>query len=831
MFVNNITMNMEVVKRDGSREPVLFDKITARIKNLCREDELKSIDPTLIAQKAISALYNGITTEELDNVSARICHALILVHPLYTVIGGRICASNLHKKTSESLLAVAMKLYNNVDKHGLHYPLVSKEYYNVIMDIGKQFESLIDYELDFNYDYFGFKTLERSYLLKVNGVIVERPQQLIMRVAVGIHGYDIESVKRTYEYMSQGLFTHATPTLFNAGTPKPQMSSCYLIGTEDSLQGIYKTISDCAQISKWAGGIGVHISNVRAGKSVIRGTNGLSDGIIPMLKVYNETARYVNQGGKRNGSIAAYLEPWHADVMEFLELKKNNGSETERTRDLFLALWIPDLFMKRLIRDFEELKYEANNNIKRAFKDVPDDCKWSLMCPDECPGLPDVYGAKFEEKYMQYEREKRYRRQVRAHEVWDKIMESQIETGVPYIGFKDHVNNKSNQQNIGTIKSSNLCIEIAQFSDHKETAVCNLASIAFNKFVENGVYNFDKLVEVTKQIVRNLNKIIDINYYPTPETKTSNLRHRPMGIGCQGLADVFIMMKLPFESDAARQLNRDIAETVYFAALTASCEIAKVDGPYPSYHENGGCPASHGVLQFDMWKVTPSNRWDWTGLKSNIKLFGLRNSLTTAYMPTASTSNILGNTECFEPITSNIYVKRTLAGKFLMVNRYLVDDLIKLKLWNTKMKDKIMYYGGSIQKIDEIPNNIKELYKTIFEVKQRAVIDHAADRGPFIDQSQSMNIYMDKPDSARLTSMLIYGWQRGLKTGSYYLRSKPATEAVKFGVDIDTSKELDMKDMKEAEELNIKNMKELSGQACPMRKKGVPIEDCEVCSS
>jgi len=803
---------MEVIKRDGRREIVQFDKITARIKNLCSNEDLKRryIEPILIAQKTIASIYSGITTEEIDKISAIICDSMILTHYKYSQLGAKICISNLHKKTSNSFYETTKKIYEHKDFNGLHVPLVSEKYYKVVNEHKDIFDKIIDYERDYMFDYFGFKTLERSYLIKINGKIIERPQHLIMRVAVGIHFDDIDNIVKTYDYMSKGLFTHATPTLFNAGSNRSQLSSCFLLGTEDSLTGIAKTMTSCMEISKWAGGIGIHVSNIRAKGSIIRGTNGRSNGIIPMIKVYNEIARYIDQGGgKRNGSIAVYLEPWHADVFEFLELKKNTGAETERARDIFLALWVPDLFMKRL---------ETNE-------------LWSLMCPDECPGLNECYGDEFERLYTEYEQLKKYKKQVRVMDLWNAILESQMESGVPYVAYKDHVNRKNNQQNIGIIKSSNLCVEINEVSDANEYAVCNLASIAVNRFIKpDGTYDFDKLCEVSKQCIINLNKIIDINYYSTPETKISNMRHRPVGLGVQGLADAYMAMKYPYESAEAFELNKQIFETIYYGALSASCELAKIDGHYETFK---GSPFSKGIFQFDMWGVKPSNRWNWDKLRNDVIKYGTRNSLLTSLMPTASTSQILGNTESFEALTSNIYTRRTLAGTFTIVNKFLVDDLVKLDLWNDKMKEKIVYYNGSIQSIPEIPDELKSIYKTVWEIKQKAAIDQSADRGAFIDQSQSMNLYLYEPDSLKLTSALYHGWKRGLKTGSYYIRSKPSADAIKFTVNTDTIKELDAITKKNEIKQLEKEKEEI--KICPLiiGRKMTPeeLKECLMCGS
>jgi len=754
---------MFVIKRDGSRESVKFDKITARIQKLSYGLDSRYVDPILVAKKVIDGVYDGVTTVELDNLAAETAASLTSKHPDYALLASRIAVSNLHKNTIKSFSKTMEMLYNYIDpKTGLRASLIAEDVYEIIKENAQLLDSTIIYDRDFGYDYFGFKTLERSYLLKINGKVAERPQHMLMRVAVGIHKNDMDAVIETYNLMSEKWFTHATPTLFNAGTPKPQMSSCFLLQIkEDSIEGIYDTLKQCARISQSAGGIGLSIHNVRATGSYIKGTNGTSNGIIPMLKVFNETARYVDQGGgKRKGSIAVYLEPWHADIFEFLDIRKNHGKEELRARDLFTALWIPDLFMKRV--ENEEM--------------------WSLMCPNECPGLSDVYGEEFEALYTKYEAEKKYRRQVPARELWQAIIDAQIETGNPYMLYKDACNRKSNQKNLGTIKSSNLCTEIIEYTSPDEVAVCNLASIALPRFVDekNRTFDHQKLCEVTKVVTRNLNKIIDLNYYPVPEARRSNLRHRPIGIGVQGLADAFILLRYPFESEEARKLNRDIFETIYFASLTASMELAKEQGSYETY---AGSPISQGIFQFDMWGVKPSDRWPWEELREQIRKHGVRNSLLLAPMPTASTSQILGNNECFEPYTSNIYTRRVLSGEFIVVNKHLLRDLVKLNLWNEEIKNKILLNNGSIQNIDEIPQNIKDLYKTVWEIKQRTIIDMAADRGAFIDQSQSLNLFVQDVNFAKMTSAHFYAWKKGLKTGMYYLRTKAAANPIKFTVD------------------------------------------------
>ena len=758
---------MYVIKRDGRRESVKFDKITARIEKLCYSLDPFFVQPLEVARKVISGLYDGVKTTELDNLAAETAASLTTKHPDYAVLAARIAISNLHKNTLKSFSATMKRLFTYTDpKTGQNAALLSKEIYDIIKKNAVELDEAIIYDRDFGYDYFGFKTLEKSYLLKLEGAIAERPQHMLMRVAVGIHGEDIAAAIETYNLLSERWFTHATPTLFNAGTPKPQMSSCFLLTMQDdSIEGIYDTLKQTAKISQSAGGIGLSIHNIRATGSYIKGTNGTSNGIIPMLRVFNDTARYVDQGGgKRKGSFAIYLEPWHADVFEFLELKKNHGKEEMRARDLFYALWIPDLFMKR----------------------VEDNEEWSLFCPHECPGLSDVYGDEFEALYTKYELEGKARSVVKAQELWFKVLESQTETGTPYMLYKDHANNKSNQKNLGTIKSSNLCTEIMEYTSKDEVAVCNLASLALPKFIhtnESGKTAFDhqRLYEVTKVATRNLNKVIDVNYYPVPEARNSNLRHRPIGLGVQGLADVFIMLRMPFESDEAKQLNKDIFETIYFAAMETSMELAKVEGPYSSWE---GSPISKGVFQFDMWNVTPSSgNWDWETLRRDVVENGVRNSLLVAPMPTASTSQILGNNECFEPYTSNIYARRVLSGEFAIVNKHLLKDLIKLNLWNETMKNKLISANGSVQSIPEIPQNLKELYKTVWEIKQKTILEMAADRGAYICQSQSLNIHIQDVNFGKLTSMHFHAWKLGLKTGMYYLRTKAAADAIKFTIE------------------------------------------------
>ena len=758
---------MYVIKRDGRRESVKFDKITARIEKLCYSLDPFFVQPLEVARKVISGLYDGVKTTELDNLAAETAASLTTKHPDYAVLAARIAISNLHKNTLKSFSATMKRLYTYLDpKTGQNAALLSKEVYDIIKKNAVELDEAIIYDRDFGYDYFGFKTLEKSYLLKLEGQIAERPQHMLMRVAVGIHQTDIASAIETYNLLSERWFTHATPTLFNAGTPKPQMSSCFLLTTQDdSIEGIYDTLKQTAKISQSAGGIGLSIHNIRATGSYIKGTNGTSNGIIPMLRVFNDTARYVDQGGgKRKGSFAIYLEPWHADVFEFLELKKNHGKEEMRARDLFYALWIPDLFMKRV---------ESNE-------------EWSLFCPHECPGLADTHGEEFEALYHKYELEGKARQVVKAQELWFKVLESQTETGTPYMLYKDHANSKSNQKNLGTIKSSNLCTEIIEYTSKDEVAVCNLASLALPKYVkvnDKGVNEFDhgKLYEVTKSATKNLNKIIDVNYYPVPEARNSNLRHRPIGLGVQGLADVFIMLRMPFESPEAQQLNKDIFETIYYASMEASMELAIKEGPYSTWE---GSPISKGIFQFDMWNVTPSSgRWDWESLREKVVKNGVRNSLLVAPMPTASTSQILGNNECFEPYTSNIYARRVLSGEFAVVNKHLLKDLIKLGLWNESMKNKLISANGSVQGIPEIPKDLKELYKTVWEIKQKTILEMAADRGAYICQSQSLNIHIQDVNFGKLTSMHFHAWKLGLKTGMYYLRTKAAADAIKFTVE------------------------------------------------
>lgn len=749
---------MQVIKRNGKREDVSFDKITARIKKLCYGLNQDYVLPVEIAKKVVQGIYDGVSTSELDNLAAETAATMATTHPDNALLAARIAISNLHKNTNKSFSETMEALYNYIDpKTNEKANLIGDEMMGLVRTHADQIDSAIIYDRDYSFDYFGFKTLERSYLLRMNGIVIERPQHMLMRTAVGIHGEDLESAIETYNLMSEKWFIHATPTLFNAGTPKPQLSSCFLLtATDDSISGIFETLTRCAKISQSAGGIGLSIHNIRAKGSYIKGTGGTSNGIIPMLKVYNDTARYVDQGGgKRKGAFAIYLEPWHADIEDFLELKKNHGKEEMRARDLFYAMWIPDLFMER----------------------VKSGGQWSLFCPNEAPGLCDVYGGEFEALYHKYEQEGKARQTISAQELWFKILESQIETGTPYILYKDAANRKSNQKNLGTIRSSNLCTEILEYTSKDEVAVCNLASIALPKFVENGVFDFQKLYDVTRVVTRNLNKVIDINYYPVIEAENSNMRHRPIGIGVQGLADAFIQMRMPFDSPEAKALNTEIFETIYFASLTESNAIAEKDGPYKTYK---GSPVSKGELQFDMWGVEPTNKWDWASLRARIKEYGVRNSLLLAPMPTASTSQILGNNECIEPYTSNIYTRRTLSGEYVIVNKHLLKDLIGLGLWNNEMKEILVASNGSIQHIEGLPQHIKDLYKTVWEISQKVIIDMAADRGAYICQSQSLNLFLENPNFAKLSSMHFYAWQQGLKTGMYYLRSKAAVDPIKF---------------------------------------------------
>lgn len=789
---------MRVKKRDQSYEAISFDKVLRRIHTL--STDLSGVDADEIAQKVCARIYDGVSTSELDELAAQMCATLVTVHPDYGTLAARIIISNHHKNTSPSFSETMSMLFHATDVHGKNNRLISDELWAIVQAHKEKLNSYIDYQRDYSLDYFGFKTLERAYLNKVGGKVVERPQHLWMRVALGIHGWDLKEALETYDLMSQRFFTHATPTLFNAGTPLGQLASCFLLGTHDSVSGMYKNIADCGMISKYAGGIGVHVSNIRARGSHIRGTNGISSGIIPMLRVYNATARHINQAGKRLGSIAIYLEPWHADIEAFLDLRKNHGAEEERCRDLFTSMWIPDLFMKRV---------QANG-------------EWSLMCPDECPGLTDVVGEEFDKLYEKYEAEGRYRKKVKAQTIWMSIIKSQIETGTPYLCYKDAANLKSNQQNIGVIKSSNLCSEIIEYSDENEYATCNLASIALPAFIktrEDGskYFDFQALHRISQTVTRNINKVIDRTFYPVVETERSNKRHRPIGIGIQGLADAYALMRVAFDSPEAAQLNREIFETIYHGAMTASMLISKrradlreelsahdtteerkavilkhlnmtpeeeaLESFKGAYVTFVGSPLHKGQFQFDLWGVQPEGKWDWNTLREDIMKYGVRNSLLLAPMPTASTSQILGNTECFEPITSNIFQRQTLAGEFTIINKYLIKDLIELGLWSVDMKNRILAGGGSIQEIAEIPADIRALYKTAWELKQKVLIDQAAERGVYVCQSQSLNLFVEDPDINRISNMHMYAWSRGLKTGIYYLRTRPKAKMSAFTLD------------------------------------------------
>ncbi|MCW1148010.1 ribonucleoside-diphosphate reductase subunit alpha [Flavobacterium lacisediminis] len=808
---------MYVVKRDGHKEPVMFDKITDRIKKLCYGLNDR-VDAVKVAMRVIEGLYDGVTTSELDNLAAETAASMTIAHPDYAQLAARIAISNLHKNTNKSFSETMSEMYHYVNpRTNQEAPLLSDEVHEVIQANAEFLDSHIIYTRDFNYDYFGFKTLERSYLLRINGKIVERPQHMLMRVSVGIHLNDLEAVIETYELMSKKFFTHATPTLFNAGTPKPQMSSCFLLTMkDDSIDGIYDTLKQTAKISQSAGGIGLAIHNVRATGSYIRGTNGTSNGIVPMLRVFNDTARYVDQGGgKRKGSFAIYLETWHADIFEFLDLKKNTGKEEMRARDLFFAMWTSDLFMKR----------------------VEEDTTWTLMCPNECPGLDNVYGEEFEALYTSYEAQGKGRKTIKARELWEKILESQIETGTPYMLYKDAANRKSNQKNLGTIRSSNLCTEIMEYTSADEIAVCNLASISLPMFVENGAFNHELLYNVTKRVTRNLNKVIDRNYYPVVEAENSNMRHRPVGLGVQGLADAFIMLRMPFTSDEAKKLNQEIFETLYFAAVTASMEMAKEEGPYSTYE---GSPISKGEFQHNLWGLKDeelSGRWDWASLRKEVLANGVRNSLLVAPMPTASTSQILGNNEAFEPYTSNIYTRRVLSGEFIVVNKHLLHDLVERGLWNETLKQEIMRHNGSVQNIPQIPADLKELYKTVWEMSMKDIIDMSRQRGYFIDQSQSLNLFMQDANYAKLTSMHFYAWKSGLKTGMYYLRTKAAVDAIKFTLNNDkvaapieiqepTQKVESIAVVSEPVEMTAEEYRAMIEMA-----KNAGPEDCEMCGS
>jgi ribonucleoside-diphosphate reductase alpha chain len=795
--------DMRVIKRNGEHEVIAFDKILARIRNVGQQAGITAVNYTALAMKVIDQLYDGIPTTKIDELTAEQCATMATQHPDYGTLAAYIIVSNHHKTTPTTFYDAMRQLREFTDVRAQPSPLISDEFWAVVCNNRNELEAMVDASRDFLIDYFGFKTLERSYLMRTNGRTVERPQYMWLRVSVGIHGSDLCKVRTTYDLMSQKYFTHATPTLFNAGTLKQQLSSCYLIAMEsDSIDGIFNTLKECANISKHAGGIGVHIHNIRASGSHIRGTNGVSNGLVPMLRVFNNTARYIDQGGKRNGTIAVYLEPWHADIAHFLEMKMNHGDEDTKGRDLFYALWVPDLFMRR----------------------VKADAEWSLFCPDECPGLSDVYGDEFDALYAKYEAEGRHRGKVKARDLWFRILDSQMETGTPYLCYKDAVNRKTNQKNVGVIRSSNLCSEIMEYSDDAETAVCNLASIALNRFVPGGdkrsphppgvnqcaaphpqpqeggvrgtygspVFDFDKLHEVTRIVTENLNRVIDVNYYPTPKTRVSNMAHRPIGIGIQGLADTFMLLDLAFSSDEARVLNKRIFETMYHAALTASCDLAEQDGAYSTF---AGSPASQGILQYDMWDVEPeAGRYDWAALKERIMKHGLRNSLLLAPMPTASTSQILGNTECFEPISSNIYTRRTMAGEFILVNRHLIADLQAAGLWNEGVKNNIVANKGSVQHIGGLSEHLKRKYCTVWEIPMKHVIDMAADRGAFICQSQSMNLWMEDPNYAALTSMHFYAWSKGLKTGMYYLRRKARHQPQQFTIEPESKKETGQED-------------------------------------
>jgi len=799
---------MTVTKRDGQQQEVKFDSITQRIRVLCEGLNSKYVDPVVITQKVVEGFYNGIPTSEVDTLAAETCAYMSQRHPDFSSLAARIAVSNLHKNTTGSFSDTCRMLHGYHDKQGRPAALISDSVWEFIHSNSEQLDGAVVYSRDNDYDYFGFKTLEKSYLLRLDGKIVERPQHMLMRVACGIHSGNVVAAIETYDLMSRRLFTHATPTLFNAGTPIPQMSSCFLLTMkDDSIDGIYDTLKNCALISKSAGGIGVAISNIRASGGYIRGTNGYSNGLVPMLRNFNETARYVDQGGgKRKGSFAMYLEPWHADVFDFLELKKNHGKEEQRARDLFYALWIPDLFMRR----------------------VKENGEWTLFCPNEAfdqesgKGLMDVWGDDFEKMYTQLEVAGKGRKTVKAQQLWFRILESQMETGTPYMLYKDHANRKSNQQNLGTIHNSNLCTEIIEYTSADEVAVCNLASIALPAFVQSSdrSYDFQKLYEVTKVATKNLNKVIDCNYYPIEEARRSNMRHRPIGLGVQGLADAFLMLRYPFESDNAKRLNEDIFETIYFAACDASCELAERDGAYETF---AGSPASKGLLQFDLWGLAPkSGRWNWSSLKERISKHGLRNSLLVAPMPTASTAQILGNNESFEPYTQNLYVRRVLSGEFVQVNRHLLRDLVERNWWTEELRMQLIAHNGSVQNLD-LPSDIKELYKTVWEIKQRIVLDMAADRGAYIDQSQSLNIHMIDATAAKLSSMHFHGWQLGLKTGMYYLRTKAAVDAIKFTVDVDK--------MKSATSVAVANLSAPEQQAIEMLKAGEPKYACIGCSA
>lgn len=797
---------MYVIKRDGRKESVMFDKVTARINKLSYGLDQTFVDPVVVAKKVVEGIFDGVSTTQLDNLAAETAASLTPKHPDYAQLASRIAVSNLHKNTQKSFSVTMDKLFNYVNpKTNEKAPLIADDVYEVVLNNAELLDSCIIYDRDYNFDYFGFKTLERSYLLRIDGQVAERPQHMYMRVALGIHKDDVEKAIETYNLLSEGWFTHATPTLFNAGTPKPQMSSCFLLTMQnDSIDGIYETLKQCAKISQTAGGIGLSIHNIRATGSYIRGTNGVSNGIVPMLRVFNDTARYVDQGGgKRKGSFAIYLEPWHADIFEFLDLKKNHGKEEMRARDLFYALWIPDLFMKR----------------------VKEDGNWSLFCPNEAQGLAESYGEVFEDLYLTYEEAGRAKKTIKARELWVQIVESQIETGTPYMLYKDACNEKSNQKNLGTIRSSNLCTEIIEYTAPDEIAVCNLASLALPKFVTDNSFDHQKLFEVTYKATQNLNKIIDANYYPVEEARKSNMRHRPIGLGVQGLADAFIMLRMPYDSVEAAELNKAIFETIYYAALCASNDLAAELGPYETYP---GSPISEGKFQFDLWGAAPFGNWNWGELKEKIKKHGVRNSLLLAPMPTASTAQILGNNECFEPYTSNIYTRRVLSGEFVIVNKHLLNDLVKRNLWNEDMKVQIIRHKGSVQEIEEIPSDLKELYKTVWEISQKTIINMAADRGIYIDQSQSLNLFIQNPNYAKLTAMHFYAWEKGLKTGMYYLRSKAAADAIQFTI---KKEEAAAKPMDVTTAENVAYEKEILTTQAQLTCSLDNPEDCEACGS
>jgi ribonucleoside-diphosphate reductase alpha subunit len=816
-----VSKTVLITKRDGSQQQFEHAKLVAFLNKLTDGLKVQLINVDELASKVEKGLNHTMTTADLINLTSETAAYQAIIHPEYSTLAARVYITLIHKNTFEKITDYANFIFKFQDLAGRDCQLLADDVHKIMIEHADELQAAIDYSADMNYDFFGLKTLEKSYLLRVRNKVVERPQQMLMRVAIGIHKQDIQKAIETYRLLSQKWFTHATPTLFNAGTIFPQMSSCFLLSMSgDSIEGIYDTLKRCALISKSAGGIGLSVSCIRAKGSYIRGTNGFSNGLVPMLRVFDVTARYVDQGGgKRKGSFAMYLEPWHADIMEFLNLKKNHGKEEMRARDLFYGLWTPDLFMRRVKNDEE----------------------WTLMCPAECPGLQDTWGKEFDKLYTKYESEGKGKSKMKARELWNHILSVQIETGTPYILYKDACNGKSNQQNLGTIRCSNLCTEIVEYTSDDEVAVCNLASISLPKFVKSDkTYDFEKLIEITRVITRNLNKIIDANYYPIPEARNSNMRHRPIGIGVQGLADAFALLRLNYDSPEALELNNKIFETIYYAACLESNEIAKIDGHYQSFP---GSPASKGLLQFDMWNVTPT-MYDWASLKEGIKTHGMRNSLLLAPMPTASTSQILGNNETFEAFTSNIYSRRVLSGEFICINKYLIDDLIDLGMWDFSMRNKILASNGSIQNIPEIPEELRKLYRVVWEIPQRSVIDLAAGRGPFIDQSQSLNIHLAEPDINKLTSMHFYGWTKGLKTGMYYLRSRPAVDAIKFTVDVKTlidvknSKGVEAEDLKKRE-ASVKETQDVKQEVefvCRKRvKKANPDEEddgeCLQCGS